>query len=487
MRQAPVAPLPAPAASTRGVAVVALLGLAALGAAIGAVTSARDAVWGAGLVVVLIGAGIVVLAPWLGVLAIFGFHLFKYPEWVYRLPVSPNRGLAALLLVVLAGAIVMRQRFTFHRTPTYVGLGVVAAVILLNGAFVGDDEGPAWLASLDMTSRLQGGILSQLLYLTFFVAFLRTRRHLLGMVGLFLVTLFITVPGAVTHTYDIAAAGEQSLERTRALATTGIQSAENANRLAFVAALGISFIWFAIQHYRSRALAAAAWIALPALVLTIFLSGSRSGVLNLGLLVVLLALQSGVKVGRLASVALILLLTLALVWFVVPAQLFERLTTLFPSPEAASSATRSVELRQLMLAVGWKLFQESPLLGVGVGNIRWMAALQPEAAGLGLTMHNNYMLALVEGGVVLLAAYLLLFWLTWRSLQRSARRAAAAPEIGLGWLVSATRTNLVLLLAFSLFAEPWREFYLIMILGFATALAVAYAPAPPPRLRSSLG
>jgi O-antigen ligase len=471
-------------ASPRTLAALALLALGALAGVLGVVTASGDALWAGALVVALVGGGIVALAPALGVLLIFGFHMFKYPEWVYDLPITPNRALALLLVVVLAGAIVMRRRFTFHRTPTYVGLVLVTGAVVLNSFFVGTEEGPGSLASLDMTGRMATGTLSQFLYVTLFCAFLRTRRHLAWMVGLFLATLFITIPGALTHTYDIAALGEQSLERARALATTGIQSAENANRLAFVAALGISFVWFAVQHYRSRVLRMAAWFALPVLVLTIFLSGSRSGVLNLGLLVALLALQSGVRPGRLAAVGLIVLLAVGMVWFVVPQQIFDRITSFLPS-EDVTSATRSSELRQLMLAIGWQLFRDSPFVGIGVGNVRWMAALHPESAGLGLTMHNNYMLVLVEGGIVLLAAYLLLFWLTWRSLQRCARRAGAGHEIGLGWLVRATRTNLLLLLAFSLFAEPWREFYFVLILGFAAALAAAYASPPPAPPRSA--
>jgi uncharacterized membrane protein len=43
--------------------------------------------------------------------------------------------------------------------------------------------------------------------------------------------------------------------------------------------------------------------------------------------------------------------------------------------------------------------------------------------------------------------------------------------------VLATRANLVLLLVFSLFAEAWKEFYILLILGTAGILAQIYGRA----------
>jgi hypothetical protein len=454
-----------------------------MGAAVAAVTASLDGLWAAVGVLGVVFACALLRWPWLGVAFIFTTLLFKYPEWVLQMPVSPNRLVTGVLFLILLGALAARQRMDFFRTPTYVGFAIVIAVLVLNVVVAGGQEAPAHLASLDLTDRSLNRIVTQFLLLTLFGAFIRTPRQLLAMIGVFIVALLITVPGAVTHTYDIAALGGQSLERARAMAVGGIQAAENANRLAFVSALGISLFWFAMQQYRSRLLRVFGWLVLPALVLTTFLSGSRSGVLNLGLLVVLLALQSGVRPGRLAAVVLVCLIAAAILGFLVPQPIVDRITTIFPS-DHVTSASRSIELRELMAHLGVKLFSQSPFTGVGVGNIRWMTALDAESRGLALTMHNAYLLVLVEGGLAFLCAYLLLFWLTWRSLQRSARIAAERPEIGLGWVVRATRTNLLLLLSFSLFAEAWNETPFVLTVCTAMSLAMLYGrpstggPAP---------
>jgi O-antigen ligase len=470
----PVTGSPAPA---RSPITLVLPGLAVLGAVVAAVTAAMDGLWAAALVLGVVFGAALLRWPWLGVVFIFTTILFKYPDFVYRLPMSPNRMVSGVLLLLLLGAVALRQRMDFFRTPVFLGFALVTALLVVNVFFVGGEDAPARLAGQDLTDRSLGRLVTQFILLTLFGAFIRSRRQLLAVVGVFLLALIITVPGAVTHTYDVTAQGEQNLERGRATAGAGgIQAAENANRLAFLAALGISFFWFAMQHYRNALLRALGWVLIPVFVLTVFLSGSRSGLINLGLLVLLLSLQSGVRPARLAGIALVILVITAIAGFLVPPVILDRITTFLPS-EASTSATKSIEFRELMVQVGLKLFSESPFTGVGVGNVRWMTALDPQSGGLPLSMHNAYLLVLVEGGLVFLGAYLLLFWLTWRSLQRSARAAAARPEIGLGWLVLATRTNLILLLTFSLFAEAWNETPFVLILCCAMALAVFYGPA----------
>jgi len=94
-----------------------------------------------------------------------------------------------------------------------------------------------------------------------------------------------------------------------------------------------------------------------------------------------------------------------------------------------------------------------------------------------MTLHSSYLLTLAEGGVILLGAYLLLFWVTLRDLGKSLKLSALAPEIRLRWLVLATRTNLILLLVFSLFTDTWKEFYYLLILGTTAVLSQLYQKA----------
>ena len=70
-------------------------------------------------------------------------------------------------------------------------------------------------------------------------------------------------------------------------------------------------------------------------------------------------------------------------------------------------------------------------MGIGIGNFRWMTALDAEHGGISMAAHNAYLLALAEGGIVLLACYLFLFWITARDLSRTLQEAARRPEVGL--------------------------------------------------------
>ena len=81
-------------------------------------------------------------------------------------------------------------------------------------------------------------------------------------------------------------------------------------------------------------------------------------------------------------------------------------------------------------------------MGAGIGNFRWMTTFDIEHGGISMAAHNAYLLALAEGGLVLLGAYLLLFGVTLRDLWRARAQSARLPEVGLQWLILATRTNL---------------------------------------------
>ena len=73
--------------------------------------------------------------------------------------------------------------------------------------------------------------------------------------------------------------------------------------------------------------------------------------------------------------------------------------------------------------------------------------------------------------------------LTARDLNRALRQSERAPQVGLRWLVLATRTNLILLLVVSLFAEAWKEFYILLITGTPASWPQIYdrAAAEPAR------
>ena len=415
---------------------------------------------------------LIVLKPEAGVILMFAMLLFK-PESLQGLGVVTilKVALGALFLTTVA----LRKELSFLKVSQVQILFLLALVSFFNWMLLGQVEAPSYLSDLDTSGRSLERAVNHLAFLLFFVAFIRTPRQLLLLIGLFLFAMFLTLPGAISHsTEEVRAA-----EKLRAVATAGIQAAENANRLAFLSLMGIALIWFALLEYKKKLL----WIfgapAILALVLTVFLSASRSGLVNLGLLPLLLLAQSGLRKGKLAAIALLLVLAVSVTLLFVPERIFQRITSFSLTSESAhvSGATLSLQRRVQILQTGLKFFGEHPFMGVGVGNFRWMTAMDSTFGGLSGAAHNAYLLALAEGGMILLLVYLLLFWRTYKDLGKALKRAALAPDVRLRWLVLATRTNLVLLLVFSLFAEAWKEFYYVLILGTAAVLTQLYQRA----------
>ena len=428
------------------------------------------------LILALMAGSLILFKPELGLLSMLALIMFK-PGF------TQGAGLVTMLLLALTGVlavtIAVRKQLWFLRVHQVQILLLIGLVVAVNWLFVGRIEAPSYLSKTDLTGRVIERTIFQLAFLIVFVSFIRTPRQLLMVTALFLAAIFLTIPGAVLHSASAVQAAMGKVDKIRAAATIGLEVAENANYLAFIAVMGISLIWFGLLEYRSKVLRMVGGLVILPLVLTVFLSGSRSGLLMLMILPLLLLFQSGLKRGQIVAFILFLVLSVSLSLIFVPERILQRITSLSLESESAqvSGSMGSLQRRLLMIQLGLKLFGESPFIGMGIGNARWLTALDPRSGGIPMTFHDSYLLTLAEGGVILLGAYLLLFWVTLRDLGKSLKLSALAPEIRLRWLVLATRTNLILLLVFSIFAETWKEFYYLLILATAAVLSQLYQKA----------
>ena len=176
------------------------------------------------------------------------------------------------------------------------------------------------------------------------IAYVRKRGQLLTFNALYIGAILVTAAlallgvgaegatggrgtGAKHLAHLAAAANPTKMEAARAAATVGVQSAENANRLAFFALTATSIIWFALLRYRSLLLRLAGGLAILILVLTVIKSGSRSGVVNLMILVALLLIQNRPSPGRIAIFILLGFVALGLVVALVPDIVMQRLAS----------------------------------------------------------------------------------------------------------------------------------------------------------------
>ncbi len=442
----------------------------------------------------LVGGAIVLLRPQVGVFIMFAMILFK-PDAIQGLGVlGPNTLIAVGLSGLLFLTVVLGGPADFLNSNQIKAFMLLSAITAVNWYWVGRIDPPAYLADRDFTNRSLYRFAIQFALLTFVVAYLRTRLQLLTLnalyVGAVLITAALALAGVglegtgggggtgAKHLARMLAANPTKVEALRTAAAAGIQSAENANRLAFLSLTAISITWFALLHYRSLLLKLAGGATILGLVLVVFKSGSRSGVLQLALLAVLLLAQSRLNPGRIASFILLAFVAVGLIVAFVPDIVMDRLASMVVTQEYQEKSLVESNVRRLtVLGAGLKLIADSPIMGTGIGNFRWMTALDIEHGGLAMAAHNAYLLALAEGGIVLLAGYLVLFWFTARDLSRTLKAAARLPGVGLEWLVRATRANLALLLTFAIFAEAWKEIFFVLILATAAALTQIYRRA----------
>ncbi len=427
--------------------------------------------------VFLVGRGKLLL---LGVsAAVVGSILLVRPHWAVYLLLSllflevsvPLLGirylgihyvLAALLMIPLAFAILRDRDIWILRLPQIKIFVALGGLFLISTWWSSFKYPISLIPDLDQTVRMMELFFSRLGFLIFFLYFVRTRARveaaawlLLGLIVAAAASAIVApAPADVPFTTDL-----DRSQRARAAFSVG----ENPNRLAFMCLFGTAVVWF-FQCYappsRLKLLTFPCLLFLPAVALS---AGSRSGFLELLILAGLIVKeQEGWSAAkRLASVAFLgcvaLIVTLA-----VPAGQLMRATSFDQS--LSSAAGKSTASRLHSLGAALELAASDPVLGVGIGNFRW---LHRAYYGRNLETHNSYLWAVASGGMGALFLYLLLFYATFRMLRRSERQCS--PDML--WLVKGLKAGLVLFLAFSVFADFWLHLFIYLIVGLTISVS----------------
>ena len=265
-----------------------------------------------------------------------------------------------------------------------------------------------------------------------------------------------------------------------------LEAGQNPNRLALLCTLALVFIWehgMANPLRRFRGLSIAS-IAL--LVLTVFLSASRGGVVGLAFASALLFVRRRHGARGFVYGAVAMLVGGMLIGQLVPPEAFERLTNIPGiSEDTYGEGGGSIERRTYTYGIALDMWSTAPLLGVGLGNwsfVRFSVDPLRSAA----SAHNSYLKALAEGGIVTLVLYLSLFYVTYRELERTLadeQIMARAQSDGVAWVVSATRVCLLTFMVFSLFADLWDLVFFYLLFGLAAAVLGRYGvpSGSPPR------
>lgn len=400
-----------------------------------------------------VALGLVLWQPCVGVAAILVVWMSDFSPALYGARFLSVPYTMTCMLLVPLGLVLARERkvrvLSVPQVRLLLAIGAAHVLSTCWNEIVSPVAGEG-----DETGRRLVVFASRLLFVVFFYYFASTRRRIEAMTWLIVAVI---VAAAVTSWGPILAG---SAARAEAWLLD-----QNANRLALICMFATAILWCARSEGRDprwRALALPFLLVLPATALA---SGSRSGFLQVGVLGVLAVAEQPPQ-RRIRSLALLGCGAL-LVAAVVPEALLARSMRFDTSVSAPGGESMQERIWQHWAAV--RIVLQHPILGVGIGNFEPIAAA---AFHVRNTLHNSFLLALIEGGPLVLGLHLGLFVVTWRELRRLQRE-----RIGdLAWLAKGLRFSLALFLVASATADLWLSEMVYVIFGLTIALA-ALPPA----------
>jgi hypothetical protein len=322
------------------------------------------------------------------------------------------------------------------------------------------------VAGRDLTLMELKNFVSRVAFVVFFTNFITTRRHIKLFLLVFLSCILIVIPFA-GYNFMHSSGADTRVTAGKDFIGGGSDWLSNEPRFAFMCLIsGILQFYFAAT---SRNILVKL-CAVPGICLSlgmIILSGSRSGLLMVGLLGVWvffrgnkLKLQTRLMLVSAGAVVVVVFFLL------LPPLTQQRLLNLNPF-HPQGEGTHSTEVRTATIQESLAIFARYPLSGVGLGNFRW---INTYFFGNFKPPHNSYLWSLAEGGVFCLLLYLALFYCMHarlRILREKFRTDLELPLIG-----DVVSFYFYLFLFFSLFADLWLdEVHLYILLGLILSLS----------------
>jgi O-antigen ligase len=393
--------------------------------------------------------GFFVVRPGRAVAVMTGaFLMAAYPTMLQSLGFLTVNNLLGVLLVALMGVYLLETRdFGFLRNKQVRILALIGVLFWLgfmhaDATFLLLKKTMGKAHVLNKSDNMTHDFIARLVYLIFYIVFVRERRDIKLLFIVFMCTLYLAVPSALLNMWNGTLNRDFRLEAS-------LTAGSNPNRLALICLMEVACLWF---WARSRPGVLRQLVALGFMsgaVVVTFGTGSRSGLLGVGILVLLL--QTSTKQFRVPTVQLVSLAGAAVlaVMVIVPAGSFERMITFEAEHGVAASSNR---MREETVYRAIDMFEDHPVWGVGLGNFREVSR-QYYFDPYYRPPHNSYLWAAAEGGGFVLGTYLVLFWVTWKDLRQVTRLAHRDPEIGA--TAGAIRALFLLYAFFSVFADLW--------------------------------
>jgi O-antigen ligase len=330
--------------------------------------------------------------------------------------------------------------------------------------------------------------ISRALFVILFAFFVKNPRDLRGVLFLFIALSVLTAWSGAS-----AAAGGQGMA-ARAPGSVGyraggtqvlLESTANPNRLGMIATLALIYIWEYTETVRSKLFRLAALGVVLLLVVTVFMTASRGGLIGLVFAGVMMFARRSGSGARILYGFIAIAVAGALVQELVPQEALDRITAIPGLSSNTAETTNSlgqssVDKREYTIGIGLQVWKQSPIIGVGPGNWAYVRySIDPlRSAG---AAHNSFLEMLAEGGIVSLALYLWLFYFTIRNVLRcewNPEIIARARDDGLEWVLVATRIALLSFMVFSIFADLWDLIFSYFLISVSTVLIQRYLEAP---------
>jgi O-antigen ligase len=431
------------------------------------------------LVLLFVGAAfaLVLNRPHIGISLFLTTFLINYPGVARGVgPLTINNLLGVMFLGLLAWNYYTTRDTWYLREPLVwmliaIGGVLVASTVAAEYGFPDAHiqrliERPIGVtAGFDFTRRWLFQHFSRVAFVLFVLTFVRTPAQLRTVFVTLLVCILAAVPPALVQFMQVGTGEEFRID------VEIVNWADNENRFAFGCILGVSFLLHLWMTSRSTVTKAATAMGILLLLPLVLLAASRSGFLGMCLLGLLILsgafgakskLSSGARLAGVAGFAGIALLTF---FFLVPPKAQERILNVNPFAAERLEGSTSTAFRAAAIEHSFDLIRMNPILGVGIGNFRWVNRYYH---GFFKPPHNSYLWAAAEGGLVLLAAYLLLFRQLWRRFGRL--RAAYQSDAELPLFAHWLRVYMVLFLFFSFFADVWLEEHVFLFVAAAILL-----------------
>ena len=208
--------------------------------------------------------------------------------------------------------------------------------------------------------------------------------------------------GYILILFSVAFFGISSLTDTVASSARLEAGFLNQNTLGMLAALTIIINIYFIIYYKEQL------ILLPVLVLSVIVlaaAGSRKGLIEIVVGILMISLIKNYERRKLLKsifrIMIILTVLAALIYGLSKLPMFDflnmRIQNVIHQLSGNGVTDYSVRSRALLNQLGWKLFSENPIIGIGMDCPRIPAR---QLTGVDWYLHNNYLEILAGGGII---------------------------------------------------------------------------------------